>query len=63
MEHWSQLEVPKDLTNIDMGAVFVYKKALDDTGVYNYNPTLTSPRKKFQKTLVIHWLLVAVYLQ
>ena len=36
----------KDLTNIDMGAVFVYKKALDDTGLYNYNQTLTSPDKE-----------------
>ena len=33
----------KDLTNIDMGAVYVYKKATDDTGVYNFNQTLTSP--------------------
>ena len=54
----------KDLTNIDMGAVFVYKKALDDTGLYNYNQTLTSPDKEvsenFGHSLAFSGLVLAV---
>ena len=36
----------KDLTNIDMGVVYVYKKASNDTGLYNLNQTLVSPDKE-----------------
>ena len=54
----------KDLTNIDMGAVFVYKKALDDTGLYNFNQTLTSPDKEvsenFGHSLAFSGLVLAV---
>ena len=54
----------KDLTNIDMGAVYVYKKATDDTGVYNYNQTLTSPDREvsenFGHTLAFSGSVLAV---
>ena len=36
----------KDFTDIDMGAVYVYKKATDDTGLYALTQTLTSPAKE-----------------
>ena len=36
----------KDFTDIDMGAVYVYKKATDDSGLYSLTQTLTSPAKE-----------------
>ena len=36
----------KDISNIDMGAVYVYKKSQDDVGQYSLNQTLTSPSKE-----------------
>ena len=36
----------KDLTEIDMGCVYVYKKTLDDTGIFTRNQTLISPSKE-----------------
>ena len=54
----------KDLTNIDMGAVYVYKKAIDDTGVYSYNQTLSSPDREvsenFGHTLAFSGTVLAV---
>ena len=36
----------KDITDIDMGVVYVYKKANNDTGQYNLHQTLSSPSKE-----------------
>lgn len=36
----------KDITDIDMGAVYVYKKANNDSGQYILNQTLVSPSKE-----------------
>jgi len=36
----------KDLSAVDMGVVYLYKKANNDTGTYNLNQTLVSPDKE-----------------
>jgi hypothetical protein len=36
----------KDLSQVDMGVVYVYKKVNNDTGIYTLNQTLSSPDKE-----------------
>jgi len=36
----------KDLSEVDMGVVYIYKKANNDSGVYNLQQTLSSPDKE-----------------
>ena len=36
----------KDISDVDMGVVYVYKKSNDDTGIYSLNQTLSSPDKE-----------------